>query len=87
MRLSETSSCRAAVRAGIGVHFLPCFDGDPDEELQRLGPLQEGFGRHLWLLTLPELRNTNRIRVFMQHMFEALRAEADLLAGKEGVRG
>ena len=65
---------REAIYGGIGVHFLACFDGDDDPELQRIGPIDPGHSRDLWLLTLPELRRTHRIRVFMDHMEELIRA-------------
>ena len=32
-------------------------------------------GKPLWLLTLPELRHTSRVRVFMDHIAAALRAK------------
>lgn len=68
-----TPVMRQAIAAGIGVHFLAEFEGDADPELQRIGPVDPAFGRDLWLLTLPDLRNTNRIRAFMDHMDECLR--------------
>jgi len=66
---------RHAITAGVGVHFLACFDGDSDPELMRVGPVDPAFSRDLWLLTLPELRNTNRIRAFLDHMEQALRTK------------
>jgi DNA-binding transcriptional LysR family regulator len=74
---------RQAISAGIGVHLLPCFDGDSDPKLRRLGPIDPDFGRDLWLLTMPELRSTSRIRAFMDHMEGALRAHRAVLAGAE----
>ncbi|PRP96419.1 LysR family transcriptional regulator [Enhygromyxa salina] len=63
---------RQAIAAGIGVHFLACFEGDDDPGLTRVGPVQSDYSRDLWLLTLPDLRNTNRIRAFMDHIAERL---------------
>lgn len=67
---------REAIEMGIGVHFLACFEGDAEPGLERIGPIDPGHSRDLWLLTLPELRTTNRIRVFMDHMEELIRASA-----------
>jgi DNA-binding transcriptional LysR family regulator len=72
---------RQAIAAGIGVHFLACFDGDADPELQRVGPIEDEFGRDVWLLTLPELRHTQRVRAFIDHMSDALAEHRDALAG------
>ncbi len=66
---------RHAIAAGVGVHFLPCIDAEPDRRLTRVGPIDPDFGRDLWLLTLPELRHNSRVRAFMDHMAEALRRE------------
>jgi DNA-binding transcriptional LysR family regulator len=63
---------RDAIRAGIGVHFLACFEGDSDPALTRIGPPHRAFSRDLWLLTLPELRDTSRVRAFMDHAVERL---------------
>ncbi len=60
-----------AVRAGLGVHFLPCVEGDADPSLVRIGPPEGASVRGLWLLTLPELRHTSRVRAFLEHMGDA----------------
>lgn len=67
----STLQVQDLVSAGHGVHFLSCFDGDEDTRLVRLSPI--AAQRDLWLLTLPELRNTNRIRAFMDHIEEYVR--------------
>ncbi len=70
------------VRQGIGAHFLACFAGDADPDLRRIGEVQTRFARDLWLLTLPELRHNTRVRAFMDHMDEAIRAQRAALAGE-----
>ncbi len=68
LRLDASSLIlRHAIAAGIGVHFLACFEGDADPALTRIGPPHQAFSRDLWLLTLPELRDTSRVRAFMDH--------------------
>ena len=69
MRVDENSLlARAAIRAGTGVFFLPTVEGDASPDLQRIGPVH--FKRDLWLLTLSDLRHTNRVRAFMDHVSE-----------------
>lgn len=54
-----------AVAAGIGLALLPCFIGDSMPGLARLcEPIPEIEGE-LWLLTHPDLRNTARVRAFL----------------------
>ncbi len=62
------------VASGLGVQFLSCLEGDADPSLVRVGPLDPFACRDLWVLTLPELRETPRIRAFTDHMVESLRA-------------
>jgi DNA-binding transcriptional LysR family regulator len=61
------------VAGGVGVQFLACVEGDVDPALVRLGPLDPFACRDLWVLTLPELRATPRVRAFTDHMAEQLR--------------
>jgi DNA-binding transcriptional LysR family regulator len=61
------------IAAGVGVQFLACLEGDADPSLVRVGPLDPFASRELWVLTLPELRDTPRIRAFTDHMVESLR--------------
>lgn len=70
---TSTLGLHAAVAAGLGVHFLACFEGDRDPLLQRIGPIEPAFSRELWLLTLRELRSTRRVRAFMDHVEQTLR--------------
>jgi DNA-binding transcriptional LysR family regulator len=64
---------RDLIASGIGIHFLSCAEGDNDPRLQRIGPVVEGYSRDVWLLTLPELRHTSRVRAFLDHMVEVIR--------------
>jgi DNA-binding transcriptional LysR family regulator len=61
---------RHAVTSGMGAHFLPTYEGDAVPELRRIGPVY--FTRDLWLLTHPDLRDTRRVRVFVQHLSQKL---------------
>jgi len=70
-----------AVRAGIGAQILPCLLADPEPGLRRIAPLDPLFRLDLWVLTLPALRTNSRVRVFMEHMTDALRAHRDALTG------
>src|SRR5215207_9704264 len=54
-----------AVEAGIGIGPLPCFIADPHPALVRLSPPNPDFSTGLWLLTHPDLRQSARVRVFL----------------------
>jgi len=54
-----------AVAGGVGVALLPCFIGETVAGLARLSPPLPELGGELWLLTHPDLRNTARVRAFL----------------------
>jgi len=82
VRLDENAILpRQAIQAGMGIFFMPCFEGDAAPGLRRLGPIH--FHRTLWLLTLPELRHTNRVRAFLDHMVDALAIYSGRMAGRQ----
>ncbi|HZW46526.1 MAG TPA: LysR family transcriptional regulator, partial [Microvirga sp.] len=57
-----------AVEAGIGIGPLPCFIADASPNLIRLSDVNPDFSAGLWLLTHPDLRQSARVRAFMDFM-------------------
>ena len=60
----------------MGLAALPCAIADREADLIRLAPFPEDFGLDLWLLTHEDLRQTARIRAFLDFMTRALAAMA-----------
>jgi DNA-binding transcriptional LysR family regulator len=81
LRADDYAVRRRALLSGIGVHFLPCFDGDAEPTLVRLGASLTDEARDLWVLTLPELRNNSRIRAFMAHAHSSFKRHQRALEG------
>jgi DNA-binding transcriptional LysR family regulator len=81
LRVDDQLMFKEALRAGIGVGFLPCIDCDDDPALERLRDIEPDFGMDVWLLTHPDLRNTARVRAFLDHMAPALVEQRDRFAG------
>lgn len=71
-----------AIKAGMGIGMLPCFIGDTELDLQRLPPGQSQLGRSIWTLTHADLRNTTRVRTFMDFMASAILAHRELIEGR-----
>ncbi|ALM53895.1 LysR family transcriptional regulator [Halomonas huangheensis] len=65
---------RDAVRQGLGAAILPCYLAEPDTQLQRIGEPLDELAIDLWLLAHEDLRRVTRIRVFLDHVAEALRS-------------
>lgn len=73
-RVDSLFGMLAAARDGAGLAVLPCYLGEPDRRLVRLGKAIPALATDLWLLTHPDLRKTVRIRAFMDFVAEAVRA-------------
>ena len=56
--------------------------GDPSPVLTRLADHVDAAASALWLLTHEDLRNTARVRAFMDFMADALRDDVALLEGR-----
>lgn len=80
-RVDSLAGMHAAVRAGSGVAVLPCYLGDADPALARIGGPVDALAIDLWLLTHPDLRDVARIRAFTAFVGDALRACEVTLAG------
>jgi molybdate transport repressor ModE-like protein len=76
-----------AVKAGFGLAVLPCFLAEPESALVRLLAPDPSLTSGLWLLTHRDLRDTARIRVFMDFMAQSIRSQKPLLEGKGSITG
>lgn len=62
------------VQAGVGVFFLPVWQGKT-LGLHRVGPVLQDLPTDVWLLTHRDLRHNRRVRAFMDHMGQHLPTE------------
>ncbi len=68
MQSNSTDLIKEFVVAGRGVAVLPCYVGEADPRLARIGSTRpEGFGE-LWLLYHPRLRRLHRFRAFTEYL-------------------
>lgn len=63
----STLAIRQAISAGFGVHFYAVAEGDAEPGWVRLTDVQAEFTRDVWLLTLPGIRTSSRVRAFLDH--------------------
>jgi DNA-binding transcriptional LysR family regulator len=64
-KLNTMLGLAEAVAGDVGLALLPCFIGDTVRGLVRLSPALPELEAELWLLTHPDLRNTARVRAFL----------------------
>lgn len=65
-RVDHFPSAFALLHTGIGVALLPEFVAQHSTELVELSAPIDALQTPLWILTHPDLRNTARVRAFMQ---------------------
>ncbi|MDJ0388746.1 LysR family transcriptional regulator [Roseomonas sp. E05] len=80
-RFDSVLALSGAIRAGLGIGHLPCFVGDTQPGLVRLSPPVAELAGTLWLLTHPDLRQTPRIRVLLDHLAEEITLCRPLVEG------
>lgn len=86
-RVSSVLGLTEAVENGVGVAPLPCFVADTRPGVVRISEVQSKFSSGLWLLTHPELRQSPRVRVFMDFAADALGKLKPLLEGQRPFAG
>lgn len=72
---------RAAVEAGMGMGMLLCLLADIKPQLVKVAPPDAALDTDLWVLTHPDLRRVNRIRVFTEFLYSNLSPHPALAAG------
>lgn len=70
------------VERGLGIAALPCFLLDRCPNVVRLFDVEEELQTSLWLLLHGDLRNTARVRTFVDFLFQALSRKQDLFEGR-----
>ncbi len=73
-----------AARAGLGLAVLPCYLAEPEPALRRVLSLPE-ITTELWMITHKGLKDTARVRAFMEVVGEGIRRRLGHdLQGEEG---
>ncbi|MGO1070560.1 LysR family transcriptional regulator [Lysobacter sp. CA199] len=75
---------RDAAVQGMGLVMLPCYLGDAERHLVRVGDPPPSAASDLWLLSHPDLRRTERIRVFADALCKGFAALQPRLDGAFG---
>jgi len=71
-----------AARAGAGFALLPCYLGDPDPALRRVGGVVAEVFADQWLLVHRDLRALPRVRAVMDAVIDLFQRERVLLEGR-----
>ena len=71
-----------AAAEGMGFTMMPCYLGDADNRLVRVGDPREALSIELWILTHADLRHTARVKALIAYLYDELKKEKDLFEGK-----
>ena len=74
MHHATSGGLLSGVRSGFGLAVLPCVVGDSDPDLVRCLPPRDDHERVLWLFTHERVRQTPRVRVVIDFLYERLSA-------------
>ncbi len=72
LRVDIFNAMVAMLRTGIGVGLLPTFMAPHHPELVAVSDPVPELAQPVWMLTHPDLRETARVRAFMQHVGDAV---------------
>ena len=78
----DTLLTQSAIRAGVGIAYLPCFMGDVDPQLARYRDPEPDHDLGLWILIHPDLKRTQRVLAFRDYITNKIDQERDLFEGK-----
>ena len=82
MTVNSVPAMQQVVAAAPCRGTLPCFVGDADPALRRVGTVLPGEASALWLLLHPDLRRTARVRAVVDRLWAVLRRDQDLFEGQ-----
>lgn len=74
-----------AARAGAGLAILPCYLGDPDPLLSRVGGVIADLAGDQWLLVHRDLRALPRVRAVMDAVIDLFQRERTRLEGRTDI--
>ena len=81
-RVNTVLGLSEAIAAGIGVGAMPSFIADADPALVRLSEPREEFSAGLWLLTHPDLRQSARVRAFLDFVAAEILTKRAMIEGR-----
>ena len=80
--VNRPRSLRDLLRAGAGIGVLPCFVGDLDPGLERVGEELPELRHRQWIVMNNDDRHRSDIRAVAERLSKLLKSHRDILAGK-----
>lgn len=80
--VNRPRSLRDLALAGAGTAVLPCFVGDQDMRLERVGEEIAGLRHSQWIVMNNDDRHRREIRTVVDRMVKFIKGHAELFAGR-----
>ena len=84
IRINSPYSLLNLVCDGVGRSVLPCFIGDNDNRLQRVGTIIDELTHEQWLVSHHEDRHDENIRIVLDRLIELISDSQSLFGGVLG---
>jgi len=81
IRVDSGSNMVAAVKGGLGLARLPCYLAEGEETLTRLSITLTPSSWGLWVLSHPDLRDTARVRVCREFLYDIFERQRSIVEG------
>lgn len=85
LRVDNLTTMLAAVKAGLGLARMPCFEADSSTMLRRLDLELTPSSWGIWVLSHVDLRSTARVRVAREFFTATVESAAPLILGERSV--
>ena len=79
MHHASATGMLSAIRSGLGIAVLPCVVADAEPDLIRCVPPKGSHGRSMWLLTHERVRQSPRVRIVIDFLYDKLSAHIRML--------
>ena len=86
VRVNNWLVLQQAVRVGAGLAVLPCYLGDADPDLRRVGSVLAEVAADQWLLVHRDLRALPRVRAVIDALVRLFQAERAAIEGRGSAR-
>jgi len=82
MRVDDVGAMAHAVANGMGLARMPCYVGDTEPRIRRLGQKLKPSTWGIWILSHVDLRSTARVRVAREFLVKIIEEQRDLVLGE-----
>jgi DNA-binding transcriptional LysR family regulator len=81
VRVDTAGNMLAAIEGGLGLARLPCYLAEGEETIRRLPIALTPSNWGLWVLSHPDLRDTARVRVCREFLYDIFERQRDVIEG------